>query len=325
MKKKILIISLAAFLFTGCFGNNKKVDEKFKSMVDELDTYYLTGNLEITNNENNYSYDISVSYKEDDNFKVDLKNKTNNHEQIILKNEEGVYVLTPSLNKSFKFQSNWPYNNSQIYLLQTLVIDIENDENRKISQIDNMYVVEVKANYANNKKLTKQKIYLDKNGNLKKVEVLNNEDIVKMKLTIDKIDKNATFNDDYFKLETNLKKEEVENTLNQIEDVLYPTYVPENTYLESEDVVELDDGQRVILTFAGDSSFTLIEETVSPSDEIATIYGEPIMLNDVIGALTNNSVSYISNNIEYYAVSDMLDSSELLEVVNSISTVPVGK
>ena len=36
-----------------------------------------------------------------------------------------VRVLTPSLNKSFKFQSDWPYNNSQVYLLQTLLSDIQ--------------------------------------------------------------------------------------------------------------------------------------------------------------------------------------------------------
>ena len=36
-----------------------------------------------------------------------------------------VRVLTPTLNKSFKFQSDWPYNNSQVYLLQTLLSDIQ--------------------------------------------------------------------------------------------------------------------------------------------------------------------------------------------------------
>ena len=83
------------------------------------------------NNEDSHKYNIDVAYKEEDNFRVSLKNKTNNHEQIILKNSEGVFVLTPSLNKSFKFQSEWPYNNSQSYLLQTLVNDIKNDKKVK--------------------------------------------------------------------------------------------------------------------------------------------------------------------------------------------------
>src|SRR5690625_5969794 len=36
--------------------------------------------------------------------------------QVILKNEDGVFVLTPALDKSFKFQTDWPENSSQPYL-----------------------------------------------------------------------------------------------------------------------------------------------------------------------------------------------------------------
>ena len=42
-----------------------------------------------------------------------------------------VIVLTPSLNKSFKFQSDWPYNSSQSYILQPLLEDMENEEEQK--------------------------------------------------------------------------------------------------------------------------------------------------------------------------------------------------
>ena len=59
-----------------------------------------------------------------DKFKVSLINNSTNHEQVILRNDDGVFVLTPSLNKSFKFQSDWPYNNSQIYLLGSIIDDL---------------------------------------------------------------------------------------------------------------------------------------------------------------------------------------------------------
>ena len=55
------------------------------------------------NNETTYEYDVKSTYKETNNFKVELTNKINDHKQIILRNKEGVYVVTPSLNKSFKF------------------------------------------------------------------------------------------------------------------------------------------------------------------------------------------------------------------------------
>ena len=327
MKKKLIIL-LTAFLMTGCFnkGNNDVVKELNKK-VDGLNSYYIKGELEIINNEDNYTYDVEVSYQKEDNFKVNLVNKTNNHEQIILKNSEGVYLLTPSLNKSFKFQSDWPYNNSQIYLLQTLVKDIKNDEEKIVEEINDGYKITTSVNYANNRNLTKQYIYIDKKGDIKSVEILNDNNIIKMKMTFSKIDLSATYKDDYFDLNKNMKNVELEKTSKQIEDIIYPMYMPENTYLKSQDTINVNDGERVILTFAGEKPFTLIEQTVDVTDEyeMTMVYGDPEILLDTIGSITTNSVSFISNGIEYYAVSEVLDQKQLLEVVNSISVLPVGK
>ena len=328
MKKKLLILFMTVFLLTGCFGKGKDdVVKELEKKVNGINSYYIKGELEIINNEDNYKYDVEVSYKKDDNFKVDLINKTNNHEQIILKNSEGVYLLTPSLNKSFKFQSDWPYNNSQIYLLQTLIKDIKNDEEKIVEEIENGYKITTNVNYANNRNLIKQYIYLDKNANITSVEIANNDNIIKMKMNFNKIDLSATYKDDYFDLNKNMKNVETESTIKSIEDIIYPMYMPENTYLKSQDTIDLDDGERVILTFAGEKPFTLIEQTVSITDdyEMTMVYGDPEILLDTIGSVTENSVSFISNGIEYYAVSEVLDQKQLLEVVNSISVLPVGK
>ena len=328
MKKKLIILFLTVFFMTGCFNKGKSdVVKELSKKVDGINSYYIKGELKIINNEDSYLYDVEVSYKKDDNFKVDLINKTNNHEQIILKNADGVYLLTPSLNKSFKFQSDWPYNNSQIYLLQTLIKDIKNDEEKIVEEIENGYKITTGVNYANNHNLVKQYIYTDKNANITEVEILNNNNIVKMKMKFDKIDLSATYKDDYFDLNKNMKNVETETTIKEIEDVIYPMYMPENTYLKSQDTVNLDNGERIILTFAGENPFTLIEQTVDVTDEyeMTMVYGDPEILLDTIGSITTNSVSFISNGIEYYAVSEVLDQKQLLEVVNSISVLPVGK
>lgn len=330
MRIKILCTAiLCCFFVTGCFGKgNKDIVDTLTSKVEGAKSYHVTGELEIINNEDRYQYDVEVSYKKDDLFRVSLKNKTNNHEQIILKNTEGVFVLTPSLNKSFKFQSEWPYNNSQSYLLQILVKDIKNDKSKKVEEKDGAYIICTSVNYANNKNLTNQKIYVDKNGTVKKVEVLNSEGIVRMRMTYKKIDMGATFDKDYFELNQNMKTGEItEETSSTIDDIIYPMYMPANTYLESQDVVKKEDGERIILTFGGESPFMLVEETVSVEEEftIIPVYGEPELLLDTVGSITNNSANWISNGIEYYAVSDTLDGEELLKVVQSISSIPIGK
>ena len=101
--KKILLISIIGLsIFLTACSNSDNVLDKFYKKVENLNSYYVKGELEIVNSEESYLYDVEVSYAKDDLFKVSLKNQTNNHEQIILKNEEGVFVLTPSLNNEPK-------------------------------------------------------------------------------------------------------------------------------------------------------------------------------------------------------------------------------
>lgn len=325
--KKLFYLFLCCFFVTGCFGkSNDDIVKNFSNSVEKSKAYHIIGELEIINNEENYLYDVEVSYKDDDYFRVSLKNKTNDHEQIILKNETGVYVLTPSLNKSFKFQSDWPYNNSQSYLLQALVSDMENDENKTIEITENNTIVTTLVNYSNNKNLINQKIYFDKNGNLEKVEVLNNDNNVKIKMTYEDIDYKASYDSNYFDLASNMNTSPTQQTISEIEDIIYPMYMPENTYLTSEDVISLEDGERVILTFSGDNPFMIIQETIDVSDSnVIPVYGEIEWTGDTLGVMTDNTINWISNGVEYYAVSDVLNSSELLQIVNSISVMPVGK
>jgi outer membrane lipoprotein-sorting protein len=95
--KKFLLACLVSFLFllTGC----GKYDEKdalkdLKDRIDNIKGYYLEADMEIINNEDIYKYNVTVSYQKDDLFRVSLKNKSNNHEQILLRNGDGVYVKT---------------------------------------------------------------------------------------------------------------------------------------------------------------------------------------------------------------------------------------
>ena len=341
MKKIFLGIFLCLIFLTGC---GKKSDgdvlKSYTSAVEKAKSYYLNGKMELVNNEDVYTYDISVSYEADDNYKIELVNTVNNHEQVILRNSEGVYVVTPSLNKSFKFQSDWPYNNSQVYLLSSLLDDINNDEERAFEIKDNEYVFTTRVNYPNSPKLEKQKIYFNANNLPTRVEVLDKDGNVEIKMVFNKIDLKADFNDTYFDLssilDTEIKEENNEEQKNTetetketatIDDIIYPMYLPTNTYLANQEKVKVDNGERLILTFAGDSSFVLVEETVSitNSPEIIPTYGEVELIGASLAVINDNSANWFSNGIEYYVVSDTMDSSEILEVAKSISVLPVGK
>lgn len=384
MKKKLLflIMIIGVFAISGC-GKTSESDviKDLTKKINDSKAYYVDGTLEIVNNEDVYTYNVNVSYKEKDNYKVSLVNTVNNHEQIILRNSDGVYVVTPRINKSFKFQSDWPYNNSQVYLLGPLLDDITNDVNRTFEKVDDGSKIIVAANYPNNSKLVKQEILLDKSNNIKKVTVFDNNGTAQITMKFNKIDLNSKFNDNYFDLKQiiDIKEDNTDNTTNRennsdenknttdnkvednsttennntnvnenkntnenknedkkssetkqtssIEDVIYPMYIPTNTYLSNKEKVSKDDGERLILTFDGDNPFMLIEETVTYEKEhlIIPTYGELEVMASTVAIVNDNSVNWIDNNIEYYVVSDKLSKSELLNIARSISVLPVSK
>lgn len=374
MKKKILFLMIffLTLLLVGCgkYGEDDAIKD-FKKKIEKADSYRVTGTLEITNNDDTYQYKVDASYKKNDNYRVSLINKSNNHEQIILKNSDGVYVVTPSLNKSFKFQSDWPKNNSQIYLLSSILNDIKNDSERKFTEKNGNYIFTTKVNYPNNTELSKQVITLDNKLNLKTIEVQNNNGIPQMTMKFDNIDYNSNFNSNYFDLnsiidsidnpdnksknnikdnndskETNKEKDnsiESNNKENNstsdnnkdksteqsggLDDIIYPLYIPTGTSLIEKEKVSKTDGERVILTFDGEKPFLLVEETSSINDEFSIVptLGEPYLLIDTIGALTNNSITWSSNGIDYYIVSDAMSQIELIEIASSISSIPTMK
>lgn len=321
--KRYLVVLLGVLCLFGCGKvDENNVKDEFVKNISKKESYLVKGTMNIISNEDTFSYNVT-SAKNKDNYRVNLVNTINNHEQVILRSNNEVYVVTPSLNKSFKFQSEWPDNGSQAYLLNSLVNDINNDSESNVIKDGDGFIINSKVNYPNNANLVSEKIYLDKKNNLKKVEVLDKDNNVKITVNFSSIDFKPTFKDDYFKLESLIDEEccEEKETSALMDDIVYPLYLPSNTYLSTKDTVNTDSGNRVILTFTGDSPFTLIEEkSVANSEfEIIPVYGEPLMLSETMGALSSNSLYFTSNNVDFYLSSDKLSGSELLTIAESIT------
>lgn len=329
--KKILVMLFGLIVLTGCSKYNQKgIVKDFTKKINNINGYKLSGDLSIKNNDDVYNYDIEVCYKKDDNYKVTLTNKANMHTQIILKNNEGVYVLTPSLNKSFKFQSDWPYNNSQSYLIESIIDDINNDKEKSIVKDDNSIMITSSVNYPNNNKLTKQVVTFDKDYNLRNVSVVDENDIKQMTMTFKTIDLKPTgINKDTFDLNNiiDINETKEEKPTSTLDDIIYPLYIPTGTVLTNSEKVNKSDGERVIMTFEGEKPFLLVEETSSIEQEFSIIptYGEPYLLIDTVGALTDNSITWSSEGIDYYLVSDVMSQNELLDIARSVNVIPVMK
>jgi hypothetical protein len=159
------------------------------------------------------------------------------------------------------------------------------------------------------------------------VEVYDENSNLQMKMKFNEIDKKATFNDNYLNFKENLKskKEETEETISEIEDTIYPMYLPSGTYLSSEEQVSKTDGERIILTFSGETPFIMVQETVNKDKEVMSVSGDPEFITDTVGAISDNSIEFMSNGVAYYISSDTMNSHEMMQVAESLSPIAVMK
>ena len=329
MKKLCLMFAVVLTVLLAACGEMSQQDvvDKLTSNLEDAKSYYATGVMEVDNNGQVYQYNVEVAYQKPENYKVTLKNETTNNEQIILKNDEGVFALTPALNKQFKFQSDWPLSSSQVYLYQSLMTDILNDAEVKFESGEENYTFEAKANYHGNRDLVSQKITFDKKSlTPAEVYVVDSEGEPRISMKFSSFNFDEKLADGYFDCQQTMEYSQEtmgEGVINVLDDELYPAYLPEGTTLVNKQAIDIEEGQRIIMTFSGDQDFTMIQEPVTYNDSVGveSVAGQPVMINGTIGALSENSITWVEGGVECFLVSETLDTEQLVSVAASVSNL----
>lgn len=158
----LAFVLIGSMVLAGCGA--KGADDVVKDLdavVGKLESYEGAGRMILHTGQEAQEYDVEVWYKNPHYYRISLKNAKKDITQIVLRNDEGVFVLTPHLNKMFRFQSDWPENSGQVYLFQSLAQSIVMDQERQFTTDKDAYVFDVVANYQNGS-LARQKIWLNK-------------------------------------------------------------------------------------------------------------------------------------------------------------------
>jgi outer membrane lipoprotein-sorting protein len=136
MMKRVFLLSVVfLLLFSALVGCGPKssgdVAQDLTKQVEKMSGYKSKASLSVQTGKAPQEYEVEVWYKKPNFYRISLTSKQRNITQIILRNNEGVFVLTPHLNKSFRFQSEWPEKHGQVYLYESLAKSIVNDTARK--------------------------------------------------------------------------------------------------------------------------------------------------------------------------------------------------
>ncbi|WP_168119825.1 outer membrane lipoprotein-sorting protein [Paenibacillus sp. HB172176] len=185
--------------------NAESVVKDLDKVVSNMESYQGSGTMTLHTGQQPLEYQVEVSYQKPSFYRIKLTNEAKDITQIVLRNDEGVFVLTPKLNKVFRFQSDWPQNQGQVYLYQTLIQSILVDGSRQFAAEDNAYVFDVMANY-NNGTLARQKIWLNKSDlSPMQVEVSDTNAAVMVDVKFDSFKFGPKFEDSVFETEANMK------------------------------------------------------------------------------------------------------------------------
>lgn len=335
LRKRIVIIMLAVFaiILAGCGAPSKEdVMKKLSGKWTDAKGYELQATMEIKTGAEPRLYDVEVWHTKPEFYRVNVAQEGKDDSQMIVRNEDGVFVVTPSLGKTYKFQSDWPEQNSQAYLIGALSEDIKADKDATMVEEDNTYIFETATRNNHKKILPMQKIHIDKKTLLPTyVSVLNENNEEQIRITFNKITLGTERKaEDYnVKLPTEKPKATEESSKDEEVDVDSDEEVDESTgytmyYPSIEGLTLLDEeevGVRSFMTYGGEMEFTVIQEKAAASDSMlpVSIAGDPVDLGFTVAAITDNSISWEVDGVSFFIASEALSKEEMIEVAVSMS------
>lgn len=330
MRHKLIafIVMLLSVLMLAACGEDSP-EEVMKDLNDkwnDVKGYELDATMEIKTGTEPRVYDVNVWYTEPDFYRVKVTQQGEDVTQMIIRNKEGVFVVTPSLRKTYKFQSEWPKQNSQAYLIGALAEDLLADKDVQMEEDEKNYVFTAATRNNHKSIMPKQKITVDKKTMLPTtVSVLNETEEEQMVISFKNIDLSTKHKESEYAVEKfNNNEEEKSTTSADIESKAFQTYYPmlDWVQLADEQTISENGVERVILTFEGEKSFTLVQQPVD-YEENSTVPvfapGDPADLGFTIGAITDNSISWESDGVSFFIASDNLTQDEMMKVAASVT------
>ena len=329
MNKKIIAIAVSvivvivigvSWFFLKSTSLNDLIEE-----ANQYQSYQLVGNMEMLENDELKSYQVTSTYAridKKDYYKVELYDKSLNQSQVIVRNDEGVFVLTPSLNQAFQFQSEWPHNSPKPYIYQSLVSFLKDNKSEKVKD---GYLVQGEMTYENDERVKSQEVKFDKSLKPVYISVIDQDGTEVIKVEVTSFEMNQDMKKDSFLQNNIIKETKTEYTDSVAASLpLYPVSLMGST-LENEKVSTIDDEINHILKFTGEKSFTIVEKTSKENDDlqIESIDGNMIDMIDGVAFENDQQMTYISSGVVCSLYSNDLTSQEKLAVLSSMQSSQV--
>ncbi len=319
----LLSILIFVMMFSGC-GKDSPQDVKtgLQAKLNGLESYRSEGEMIIHSPVKSTTYKVKVAFRKPHFYRIELESKDRAMRQTVIRNDEGVFLVTPNLNKTFRFQSNWPTPQGQVYLYQTLLSAILSDSNGKITPSENGADVKfsVMAKYPHHI-LTSQNIVLDaKTYSPKIVEVLDEKSRSRITVTFTKHEENISFAADAFQVPTRTNPVTPQVTPKTTVSIHEPAYQPGGVAKYDEQTFEYGGKETLVQRFAGSYDYSVWSSLPGVATEPLTTVAESLVDLDAGFGLMESTDQLVwwQDGLEYRLHTSELPINEMIQVADSI-------
>lgn len=316
MKKILLIITFVCVLIAGAFVFYKKTanspETYFKDLEETLESYEISGTLELVDDDALKTINIQSLYKKVDGvdyYYVRLEDSNTHQVQTIVKNKEGVFVLAQGFNRVFQFKSEWPNNGFKPYILNNMISLF--DSKYELDKIRDGYVFKTNIQDIAHPKATAVMILFDQNLNITQVNLMDEDqnEVIQFEVTTYII--NPNIDDAIFTINS---QEEVA-VANYETSILYPTNVYENELID-----QFKSSQGHVMRYKGNDYFTIVQKEMKKKEVLSTeLYdSEFYVFENGLLYFNQNSAILIHNGIETTLYSNSLTSDEMVNILLSL-------
>ncbi|HEU4962748.1 MAG TPA: DUF4367 domain-containing protein [Bacilli bacterium] len=315
----VLVLSLALF---GCGTRDQETVMKDLAQVQkDLTSYQSQATMTVTANNTTQKYSIETWYKAPNFYRIALGNQQKEITQVIVRNEEGIFVVSPQLKKSFRFKGDWAENQGHVYLYHAVLDRILKAKETDFDTAEGKYIFTLNME-PENPLVAKQQITLaDSNYAPKQVALLDKNKNAVVSVDYESFKTGVEFKDDAFTPEAamTLAPEDATPVMAGAKDfgIIEPRYVPSGVKLAE----PRETKNSILLQFQGDTPFSIIEER--PAAKVASLSeGELVDLWGNTGVITGQagdyrSLHWIHNGVEF-SLTGKMAVDEMVKIAQSM-------
>ncbi len=324
----VLALGLVGVLAVGCGApSEKSVASQLETHVQKLNAtnYKSVAMMTVQMGDNAESYYVETWYDSPNQYRISLGDANKNIHQIIVHNANGMFVVSPSLAKVFRFNGNWAQNQGHIYLYDQILHQIITAKDVKMSESGGTYAFELNVQPANDI-VVKQRIQVDaKSLNPQSVTLLDKDAHAIVTLTYKSFQTNVTFRTDDFNPQALISEPKASKATMAEEGGTFGFIDPDVKELhDSLSTVVEKSSTDTLLRYTGNHGFTLEEWRPSPGIDgfalasAVDLFGVPAIYT---GEDPAHQLIWLNNGVEFTLTSNNLT----LDQMKSIALATFGQ